>query len=296
MALLERARVALYIPDPPSPHYRNLLRRTIVCVCIILASGGYSRAKEWRGITPLHSTLTDVVRQFGSCTTSTRTSCTYDWRRERVTLVFLSEACGEGKQRLPRRTVVRIERKPKTATHLPDYHKIDFYHYLAFYLDEEGPSRRFENYVNDEEGFAVEAENDVVTQVHYTAKAEEVARCRASYVKPSDLLPAREVKQVVEFFCPSIMVSCPEKTVEPNEPIVFLASLSRGFPYTEPTYKWSVSAGTIVSGQNTFSIRVDTKGIADGTEITASLTVGGIPVECSNLTSCTTKIQPYRIP
>jgi hypothetical protein len=262
---------------------------------MILAAAGYSHAKEWRGITPLHSTLADVVRQFGACTTSTRTSCTYAWKNETVTFVFLSEACGAGKQRLPRRTVVRIERKPKTVTRLPDYHKIDFYHYSGFHVPEEGPSRFFENYINDEDGFAAEAENDVVTQVHYVAKGEEAALCPSSYVKLSDLLPARREKMLWEFFCPIVFVTCPDKTVAADEPITFSGGLSGGFPYMEPTYSWSIAAGTIVSGQNTSSIRVDTKGIADGTEITATLNVGGIPVGCSILASCTTKMQPYRI-
>ncbi|SRR6266496_5982383 len=106
-------------------------KRTIVSIGIILALAGYSLAKEWRGITPFHSTLADVVHQFGPCTTSTPTSCTYGWKNETVVFVFLSEACGVGKQRLLRRTIVRIERKPKTAARLPDYHRVDFYHYSA---------------------------------------------------------------------------------------------------------------------------------------------------------------------
>jgi len=273
----------------------GILRRAIVCVGMILAMAGYSYAKEWRGITPTHSTLADVVRQFGPCTASTRTSCTYAWEKETVTFVVLLEACGLGKQRLLRRTVVRIERKPKTVTRLPDFHKIDFYHYSAFFIGEEGPSGYVETYIDDEEGFAAEAENDVVTQIHYVAKAEEAALCPSSYVKPSDLLPKREGKRQAEFFCPSMMVSCADKTVEADGPITFSASISGGFPYMEPTYRWSISAGTIVTGQNTLSIRVDTKGIADGTEITATLTVGGLPVECSSRVSCTTKIQPYRV-
>jgi|SRR5882672_225378 len=270
-------------------------KRTIVSIGMILAVAGYSFAKEWRGITPLHSTLSDVMQQFGPCTTSTRTSCTYEWKNETVTFVFLSEGCGAGKQRLSRRTVVRIERKPKTATRLPDYHNIDVYHYSAFHVEKEGPGRYFENYIDDEEGFAAEAENNVVTEVHYTAKAEEAARCPTSYLKPSALLRAREPKIVMEFFCPTVFVSCPDKTVEPDERITFSASISRGFPYMEPTYKWSISAGTIADGQGTPSVRVITKGIPDGTEVTATLTVGGIPVECSNSASCTTKVQPYRV-
>ena len=170
MALLERARVAAYVPYLPVLHSRNLLlsleeeftyefgggailrrriRSVIACICIILTSVIYSQAKEWRGITPLRSTLRDVRRQFGRCTTATNTSCTYAWEKETVTFVFLLENCGVGKARLPRRTVMRIERRPKTVTRLPDYHKIDFNHYAAFHAGED--TRYFENYINDEE-------------------------------------------------------------------------------------------------------------------------------------------------
>jgi hypothetical protein len=260
----------------------------------MLATTNYSGAKEWRGVRPLHSTLADVVRQFGACTSKEKNSCTYVRKTETVTFVFLSEPCGTGKQKLPRRAIVRIERRPNIPTTLPDYQKIDPYHYTAFRLPD-NTQEFFENYVDDDEGFAAESRQHVVTQVYYTAKASEISRCPGSYVKPSDLLPRYKDAIVWEFFCPAISVSCPGKTVEVDAPITFSASWSGGFPYMEPTYAWTVSSGTIIAGQGTPTIRVKTKGLSDDTEITASFKLGGSPVECQSEASCTTKIHPYRV-
>ncbi len=61
--------------------------------------------------------------------------------------------------------------------------------------------------------------------------------------------------------CPTVSVSCPSE-VEPNQPITFTASVSGGDPAATWTYNWSVSAGTISSGQGTSTITVDTAGIS----------------------------------
>jgi hypothetical protein len=164
------------------------IKTIFLCALVVLATANYSVAKEWRGITPLRSTLADVVRQFGACTSKEKTSCTYVWKNETVKFVFLSKPCGKGKTKLPRRTIVRIERRPSVPTSLPEYHKIDPNHYLAF-RPQHDSEEFFENYVDDEEGFAAESRQHVVTQVHYTARAQETSLCPDSYVKPSDLLP-----------------------------------------------------------------------------------------------------------
>src|SRR4030095_8929319 len=100
-------------------------------------------------------TLADVVRQFGACTSTKGNSCTYLWKNETVTFVFLSEPCGSGKQKLPRRTIVRIELRPSVPTRLPEYHKIDPYHYTAFRLTYH-PFDFFEHYVDNKGGFSPE--------------------------------------------------------------------------------------------------------------------------------------------
>jgi hypothetical protein len=88
--------------------------------------------------------------------------------------------------------------------------------------------------------------------------------------------------------CPSIVISCPD-TVRVGEAVTFRASVTNLAPAITPLYEWTVSAGTITSGQGTPTITVDTTGIA-GQPINARLSVGGFNLNCS--AQCTTQI-PY---
>lgn len=51
------------------------------------------------------------------------------------------------------------------------------------------------------------------------------------------------------------------------------------------TYNWTVSAGTIVSGQGTPTITVDTTGIG-GITLEVTVIIGGLPKACTKVTSC----------
>ncbi len=63
-----------------------------------------------------------------------------------------------------------------------------------------------------------------------------------------------------------------------------------------PTYNWSVSVGTISSGQGTSTITVDTTGIG-GQSVTANVTIGGADPSCTGTTaSCTTPVKPPPAP
>lgn len=85
--------------------------------------------------------------------------------------------------------------------------------------------------------------------------------------------------------CPTVNVTCPD-TVEAGQPITFTANVSGGDPNVSATYNWSVSSGSISSGQGTPSITVT--GAAGGTPVTATVNVGGYPPECNTTASCTT--------
>ncbi|MDQ3919889.1 MAG: PKD domain-containing protein, partial [Acidobacteriota bacterium] len=87
--------------------------------------------------------------------------------------------------------------------------------------------------------------------------------------------------------CPTVSVSCPD-TGTLGQPVTFTANVSGGDPAVTPTFNWTVSAGTISSGQGTSSITVDTTGVAGGTTVTATVNVGGYPASCSVSSSCTT--------
>lgn len=91
--------------------------------------------------------------------------------------------------------------------------------------------------------------------------------------------------------CPVPNVSSPSE-VEEGAPITFTAGLS---PSANVTYNWSVSAGTISSGQGTSSITVDTKGLG-GQTVTATVEVGGLAAACARTASSSTAVKPYRLP
>ncbi|MFN2533566.1 MAG: hypothetical protein ABR555_19975 [Pyrinomonadaceae bacterium] len=84
----------------------------------------------------------------------------------------------------------------------------------------------------------------------------------------------------VQLVCPAISITCPTNVVI-DEPITFDSTLSGGSPVSNAAYNWTVSAGNIVEGQGTNTIKVDTKGLA-GQTIAATVSVGGYPgLDCS---------------
>src|ERR1043165_7822746 len=92
--------------------------------------------------------------------------------------------------------------------------------------------------------------------------------------------------------CPTVRVTC-QDTAKPGDNITFTANVNGGDPAVTPTFNWTVSAGTISSGQGTSSITVSTTGLAGGTTVTATVDVGGYDRSCSVSSSCTTSlVQP----
>jgi len=78
--------------------------------------------------------------------------------------------------------------------------------------------------------------------------------------------------------CPAIEVTGPA-TVVLDQPITFTSKFSGGTTGITPAYNWTVSPGTIISGQGTGTVKVDTTGMA-GQTIRASLSLGGYNLEC----------------
>lgn len=86
--------------------------------------------------------------------------------------------------------------------------------------------------------------------------------------------------------CPNVSIYCPD-TVTLGAPVTFTANLSGGTSGISPIYNWTVTAGTIISGQGTPTIQVDTTGLG-GQPITANLSVEGYKLNCA--ASCTVQI------
>jgi hypothetical protein len=90
--------------------------------------------------------------------------------------------------------------------------------------------------------------------------------------------------------CPTITVEGPG-LVPPGNPMVFTADV-KGGPYAIKGYEWSISAGTIASGQGTRSITVDPTGLAPSSNVTATVIVKGGSIACPNSASETGGIAP----
>lgn len=88
--------------------------------------------------------------------------------------------------------------------------------------------------------------------------------------------------------CPVVKVACPDSAEEGTEPS-FTADVSGGDQGVTPTFNWTVSAGTISSGQGTSTIKVDATGTG-GQTVTATVDVGGYSRECATSDSCTVSI------
>jgi hypothetical protein len=93
--------------------------------------------------------------------------------------------------------------------------------------------------------------------------------------------------------CPTTKMNCPD-SVTVGEKLTFTADLRGGDQNVTPTYNWTVSAGAIATGQGTSTITVNTKEVAAGGSVTATVEVGGFDRECgygSTIASCTTEVQ-----
>jgi hypothetical protein len=103
----------------------------------------------------------------------------------------------------------------------------------------------------------------------------------------------RATAQQPQSKCPTTKVKCPD-LVNAGDNLTFTADLRGGDQQVTPTYNWTVSAGAIASGQGMSAITVDTKEVADGASVTATVEIGGFDRECgygSTVASCTTDVK-----
>lgn len=83
--------------------------------------------------------------------------------------------------------------------------------------------------------------------------------------------------------CQIVSLEVPAK-VDAGLSVVFSAKLNTVVPTAKPEFKWHINAGTIVAGEGTSSITVDTAGLG-GQSVEATVSVSGISTVC--LTSAT---------
>lgn len=160
----------------------------LLCLCALILSGyGPAEAKDWRGITPLHSTRADVEQLLGAPTDPSKEhSSVYKLEKETVLIFYASgPPCGDDTfsgWQVPRGTVVSITVSPTTKVRLSDL-QID----LSKYKKTVDFHRRDNiSYVNEEEGESVNVFLDEVTYFTFFPAAKyKHHRCPPSNAKHS---------------------------------------------------------------------------------------------------------------
>ena len=99
---------------------------------------------------------------------------------------------------------------------------------------------------------------------------------------PSDI--SRSFKFQIQSDCPNVSVNCPDN-IESTKPTKFTARVVGGKPRSELSYGWSVTKGTIKSGQGTSTIEVELNG-QDFQGLTATVEVNGFDPNCPRVASC----------
>lgn len=89
--------------------------------------------------------------------------------------------------------------------------------------------------------------------------------------------------------CPVLKLSCPD-VVNAGTALVFEVRVNGGDPKVTPTFNWSVSSGSIESGQGTAKVVVDTTALSDGETVTATVEASGFDRECPTYASCTSSV------
>jgi hypothetical protein len=86
--------------------------------------------------------------------------------------------------------------------------------------------------------------------------------------------------------CPTITIDCPTTCYKPNQPFTVTANVTGADASKSLSYVWSVSSGTITSGQGTSSITITQSD--DCLTMTATVEVKGLDASCQSTASCST--------
>lgn len=90
--------------------------------------------------------------------------------------------------------------------------------------------------------------------------------------------------------CPKMQIQGPNRPMRDGEKVSFAANIAGGDPKVQPIFNWSISSGTIIGGQGTRNITVDTTGAGNDRQVIADLLVGGYGYECENRATVTVPV------
>jgi hypothetical protein len=264
------------------------MRATVTTIVLVFTLSVVSRveAKAWRGIIPLQTTRAAVVQILGKGTDSKSAGTKYNFENENVSILYSSNdnALEECTRKLPPDLVLAIYVFPKVEVSLETLGLTRDSMKTLPTLSDSLPTTAF---ADDDEGLVM-SESGGIQEIAYLPSKAERARCPDFYGDLSTFV----IRRFICILCPTVSVDCPEENEAGNK-ITFTSRVTVGTPALELSFNWTVDQGTIVEGQGTARIRIDTTNLA-GKTITATVDVNGIDPSCPKTASCSTPIVKHR--
>jgi len=238
----------------------KLLGKVSLFVAALIVAAQSISAAEWRGIVPLHSSRADIVRLFNVCGDN-KQRCFFSLEDQEVQIVFSGwqrafSACPKS---VAKDTVLLVRVRLNKQTQMKEL-KINLKSFKAF--DPSYPSGMgYRAYIDEKSGLLIKSYRGWVVEFDYIASREDQAFCPRFYENPRDF-----VGVVRRHYPPTIVVACLQDDLAAGSSAKFSASIIEDYD----SLIWTVTEGTIVSGQGTPEITVDTAGLG-GRTITATV-------------------------
>jgi hypothetical protein len=272
----------------------KLMAGLLLCLGGLLLTPFPPQNSGWRGVVPLHSTRADVERLIGKPNLD---GTHYDFEDERASILYTREPCSGGQQgayNVPRNTVVGIDVVPKRRLLLSELN-LDPDEYKRSPGGNSGAE--LASYHSEKAGVTYVAyvggkDDGVIRIIFYRPRAEDA---RLHCPTPPGLSgvdrnpESQSASENTGAFgeCPTVDIEGSSDKTSQGGVYLLSASISGGDPRFTPTYKWSVSAGVIASGQGTPSVKIDMNG-TDCRQVTVTLEVGGMmPKGCERIKTYT---------
>ena len=244
---------------------RNKLNQAILSAFLLLGGLQSTYAKEWRGLVPLQSTRSDVVRLLNQCADQ-KEACRFTLETEKVHILFSGGLPADfpGCARLlPHDTIMFIDVQPRVKLKLADL-RLDKRTLQAF--NPSAPVKGDMKGYRSSDGFVVSLHKDRVLQMVYVPNESDRQRCADYYARLEQFVevPLAHVHYIHQLNGPESIKAGEKLEVSADSTMNEI----RG-------YTWAASAGRIIAGQYTKRITVDTTGLA-GQTIVITAEIGDV--------------------
>lgn len=142
------------------------------------------KAKEWRGIKPLHSTKEDVERILGTASETNQLRAKYQLPNEDVYIAFASDddIPPDCVKKLKPGTVLLIKVTPKKKKQMAEFDIEESS--LRSFDPSDPPNIGYRCFIDDKEGVVVRTLNGYVDEINYLAASDDRHLCTEYYAKP----------------------------------------------------------------------------------------------------------------